>query len=90
MRQVLENTTLPAEGRGLVAYLTRLFSEYGFRINRMLPKDGSETMTGVVMQPYATGSFTVPTGHGVVVAEEVQLTGTQEVILEGDAALVIA
>jgi hypothetical protein len=40
--------------RSLRTRLARLLGEYGFRLNRMLPKDGTETMT----QPLRVASFT--------------------------------
>lgn len=48
MRQVLESPTLPTAGfpqlSTLAAYLTPLFNAIGFRLNRCIPKDGSERM----------------------------------------------
>ncbi|MFN4261962.1 MAG: hypothetical protein ACK4RK_21995, partial [Gemmataceae bacterium] len=41
----------------LVRQLVAVFSEYGFRLNRVLPKDGSEAMTA----PMQLRSYTVAT-----------------------------
>jgi hypothetical protein len=54
MKQVAESVTLPTAGsqttpgpvfRSWAAYLTPLFRDIGFRLNRCLPHDGSERMT---------------------------------------------
>lgn len=68
MRPVSERPLLPqaipGNIPGLVAYtsglgkqLLNVFQEYGFRINRTLPKDGSEVMTG----PMPLASYTTAT-----------------------------
>jgi hypothetical protein len=49
MKQVLESPTLPSSGlaalQALVAYMTPLFRDIGYRLNRTMPKDGSERLT---------------------------------------------
>ena len=42
MRPVVEKPALPAEIQSLVSQLQSVLLQYGFRINRVLPKDGSE------------------------------------------------
>lgn len=52
--------SLPAVGTwqgGLVQALARLFHDVAYRVNRTLPKDGSEAMT----QPLVLATFTVAT-----------------------------
>ena len=39
------------------------------------------------IQPYATGSFTVPTGYFVSISRHLILTSTQRVTLAGNATL---
>lgn len=45
-----------------VAELVRLFSQYGFRLNRVLPMDGSENMTGALTVKDTTDSSSSSTG----------------------------
>lgn len=42
MQKVIEQPTLPDEVVSLARQLMFLFSEYGYRLNRVLPTDGSE------------------------------------------------
>lgn len=44
MQAVVERAFLPGDVYSLVAALTPLLATFGFRINRMLPVDGSENM----------------------------------------------
>lgn len=63
MKQVLEGVTLPTAGaaesvlRSWAQYLTPLFRDIGFRLNRSLPRDGSERMTN----PMPLAVYTVAT-----------------------------
>jgi hypothetical protein len=63
VKQVLEAVTLPtgsppeAALRSWAAYLTPLLRDIGFRLNRVAPKDGSETFTA----PMRLGTYTVAT-----------------------------
>jgi hypothetical protein len=57
MNQVREAGPLPRELAPLLAELDGRLREIGFRLNRVLPKDGSEAMS----QPFKPGSFTTAT-----------------------------
>lgn len=68
MRSVLESPPFPqsrphtvpglfAWTGEIIRHLASLYLEYGFRLNRVLPKDGSETMT----HPLPLSAFTVAT-----------------------------
>lgn len=65
MKPVSENPVLPAPGmrspgellRAFLAALTPLLSALGYRLNRTLPKDGSEAMTA----PLVLATYTVAT-----------------------------
>lgn len=45
MEKVVERPALPAELNPLVQQLQTVLQQYGYRINRLLPADGSETIT---------------------------------------------
>ena len=61
MNQVRESVTLPATNEPVLVswrgYLTPVLGAFGWRINRSLPKDGSEAMTS----PLKLATYTVAT-----------------------------
>ena len=66
MRQVLESVQLPTVTepglRTWARYLTPLFRDIGFRLNRCLPADGSERMTNPLpLAVYTTATRPDPT-----------------------------
>lgn len=69
--QPLLPTANPASISGILVYigslakqLRSIFSQHGFRINRLLPKDGSEAMTGPLeLAPYATAAIPAAADH---------------------------
>jgi len=64
VKQVLEAVTLPTTGsapevtlRSWASYLTPALRDIGYRLNRVIPKDGSETPTA----PFRLAPYTVAT-----------------------------
>ena len=64
MNPVLEKSSFPAPISGFISFATSLitelafrFEQMGFRVNRTLPKDGSEVMTG----PFGLMTYTIAT-----------------------------
>lgn len=59
-----EGISGPAKGflGSLVKTLVRLYNTYGYRLNRVLPKDGSEAMEGpLTLMEYTDSPDTKPT-----------------------------
>lgn len=59
--KVIENVLLPIPSKEsdpsfgvLIIELVRLFSRYGFRLNEMLPRDGSEGLTSYTVSTLPT------------------------------------
>ena len=79
MNQVRESFTLPAATepvlRGWAAYLTPVLGAMGWRINRCIPKDGSERMTNPLpLAVYTTATRPDPTlwiGSVILVSDAV-------------------
>ncbi len=62
-KKVIKNVLFPVPKRNatgtdisvLITQLVRIFSDYGFRLNEMLPRDGSEGLTEYTVATLPTG-----------------------------------
>jgi len=62
VKKVIKNVLLPIPGvvvtqqtiNVLIVQLVRIFSDYGFRLNEMLPRDGSEAFTAYTVSTLPT------------------------------------
>lgn len=75
-KKVIENVILPIPGKDadpafsvLIIELVRLFASYGFRLNEMLPRDGSEGLTSYLVAAVPTPSA-ANTGGLIYVSDE--------------------
>jgi len=77
VRKVVENILMPIPDKSgdpaisiLVVELVRLFGKYGFRLNEMFPRDGSEGLTAYTVATVPTPSA-ANTGGLIYVSDEV-------------------
>ena len=66
MNPVDESPIIPSELQSLVVELTRVLNAIGYRLNRVLPVDGSEGLTAYLM---ATRPVNPPVGAVIYVSD---------------------